>query len=189
MEKEQQENAVKNTITDEETESRIDEKEEQSPLKENEQKKEVEEIPIEGELAQAKDKYLRLYSEFENYRRRTAKEKIEFISAANKRLIINLLPVLDDMERALALETEDKKPFREGMEFIRQKFFKTLEQEGLKKMKAKKGDAFDDEKHEAITQIPAEKKLAGKLVDIVESGYTLGETVIRFTKVVVGATK
>lgn len=148
---------------------------------------EKEESGATGELAEAKDKYLRLYSEFENFRRRTSKEKLDLISTANKDLMSDLLPVLDDFERAMGADTEDLKAFKEGITLIQQKLNKSLEQKGLKKMKVKKGDAFDDEMHEAITQIPAEKKLEGKIVDVVEAGYTLGEKVVRFAKVVVGA--
>ena len=100
-----------------------------------------------------------------------------------------LLPVIDDFERAMSASKENKdvKTFKEGVKLIQTKFSKTLENKGLKKMGVKKGDKFDDEKHEAITQIPTEKKLAGKIVDVVEPGYYLGETVVRFAKVVVGA--
>lgn len=142
------------------------------------------------EAGEAKDKYLRLYSEFENFRRRTAKEKNDLISTAGRSVIENLLPVLDDFERAMKSADEEKatkESVREGMDLIQQKLSKTLEAKGLKKMEIKQGDKFDDEFHEAITQIPAEKKLEGKIVDVVEPGYFLGETVIRFAKVVTGA--
>jgi len=144
---------------------------------------------LEDQLGEAKDKYLRLYSEYENFRRRTAKERLDLISTANRDLMTELLPVIDDFDRAMiaAAETKDEKAFKEGVELIQNKFNKTLENKGLKKMAVKKGDKFDDEKHEAITQIPAEKKLAGKVVDVIEAGYYLGETVVRFAKVVVGA--
>ncbi len=173
--------------------------EEQDINVENEQVKEAEENEetieesseptLEEQLGEAKDKYLRLYSEFENFRRRTSKEKLDLISTANKDLMADLIPVLDDFERAMAASesSEDIKALREGMELIQNKLNKSLDNRGLKKMEVKKGDAFDDEKHEAITQIPAEKKLEGKIVDVVEAGYTLGESVVRFAKVVVGA--
>lgn len=157
--------------------------------KEEVQEEMVEESSLEDELAEAKDKYLRLYSEFENFRRRTSKEKLDLISTANKDLMSDLLPVLDDFERAMnaSEESDDIKALREGMALIQNKLNKSLENRGLKKMNVVKGDAFDDEKHEAITQIPAEKKLEGKIVDVVEPGYILGEKVVRFAKVVVGA--
>lgn len=145
-----------------------------------------------AELAatEAKDKYLRLYSEFENFRRRTAKEKNDLISTAGRSVIENLLPVLDDFDRAKQSADEEKatlESVKEGLDLIQQKFNKALEVKGLKKMEIKKGDKFDDEFHEAITQIPADKKLEGKIVDVVEPGYFLGDTVIRFAKVVTGA--
>lgn len=148
--------------------------------------------PLEkAELAatDAKDKYLRLYSEFENFRRRTAKEKNELISTAGRSVIESLLAVLDDFERAMTSANDEKatlESVREGLDLIQQKFGKALQAKGLKNMGVKKGDKFDDEKHEAIAQIPAEKKLEGKIVDVIEPGYFLGDTVIRFAKVVTG---
>ena len=158
-------------------------------VEENAEQKKEEGPTLEDQLAEAKDKYLRLYSEFENFRRRTAKEKLDLISTANRDLMSDLLPVIDDFERAMSSlkENKDEKAFKEGVVLIQNKFNKALENKGLKKMGVKKGDKFDDEKHEAITQIPAEKKMAGKVVDIIEEGYYLGETVVRFAKVVVGA--
>lgn len=152
---------------------------------------EITEPTLEEQLGEAKDKYLRLYSEFENFRRRTSKEKLDLISTANKNLMSDLVPVLDDFERAMAAseESKDIDALREGMSLIQNKLNKLLENKGLKKMEVKKGDEFDDEIHEAITQIPAEKGLEGKIVDVIEPGYTLGETVVRFAKVVVGAKK
>lgn len=156
---------------------------------EAEESQEEEENTLEIELAEAKDKYLRLYSEFENFRRRTSKEKMNLISTANKELMSDLVPVLDDFERAIAAseESDDIKALKEGVNLVHNKLNKILDTKGLKKMEVKKGDEFDDEQHEAITQIPADKDLEGKIVDVVESGYTLGESVVRFAKVVVGA--
>lgn len=158
----------------------------EEPLDAEEQK--AEPTP-EEQIAEAKDKYLRLYSEFENFRRRTSKEKLDLISTANKNLMSELVPVLDDFERAMNASegSDDIKAFREGVELIQNKLKKSLESKGLQKMDINKGDDFDDEKQEAITQIPAEKELEGKVVDVVEAGYTLGESVVRFAKVVVGA--
>ncbi|MFY0608105.1 MAG: nucleotide exchange factor GrpE [Cyclobacteriaceae bacterium] len=141
---------------------------------------------LQSELTESKDKYLRLYSEFENFRRRTAKEKIDLIGSANKDLMENLVPVLDDFERAMNAMGEDDAA-KEGTELIYNKFKKVLETKGLKKMEVKKGDDFNDDFHEAITQIPAEEELAGKVVDVVENGYFLGEKIVRFAKVVTGA--
>ena len=163
------------------------------PTEEKESKEEAEEKSespsVEDQLSESKDKYLRLYSEFENFRRRTSKERVNLISTANRELMSDLLPVIDDFERAMdaSKDNKDENAFKEGVELIQNKFVKVLEGKGLKKMGVKKGDAFDDEMHEAITQIPAEKKLEGKIVDVVEAGYYLGETVVRFAKVVVGA--
>ncbi len=142
--------------------------------------------------AEAKDKYLRLYSEFENFRRRTAKERNQFFATAGRDIVEDLIPVLDDLDRAKK-SSDDKKAsmesVKEGLHLIHQKLKKILESKGLKKMEIKKGDAFDDQFHEAITQIPATKKLEGKIVDIIEPGYFLNDTVIRFAKVVTGAKK
>lgn len=145
---------------------------------------------LEQELAEQKDKYLRMYSEFENFRRRTAKEKLDMIKTANESMATALLPVLDDFERALKSfeksDNEDKG--QEGILLIYNKLKKVLEQKGVTVMEINPGDDFDAEFQEAITQIPApDEKLKGKVVDVVEKGYTLGEKVIRFAKVVIGA--
>lgn len=145
---------------------------------------------LEQELAEQKDKYLRMYSEFENFRRRTAKEKLDMIKTANESMAGALLPVLDDFERALkSLEnTDNEDKGKEGILLIFNKFKKVLEQKGVTVMDINPGDDFDAEYQEAITQIPApEEKLKGKVVDVVEKGYTLGEKVIRYAKVVIGA--
>ncbi|MFT4736354.1 MAG: molecular chaperone GrpE [Paraglaciecola sp.] len=141
---------------------------------------------LQGQVAEAKDKYLRLYSEFENFRRRTSKEKLELISTAGRELMEALLPVMDDFERSMRASVDIGE--NEGVKLIYHKFSKVLEAKGLNKMEINPGDEFDEEKHEAITQIPApDKKLAGKIVDVVEPGYYLGEKVIRYGKVVTGA--
>jgi molecular chaperone GrpE len=142
---------------------------------------------FQNDLADAKDKYLRLYSEFENFRRRTAKEKLDLIQAANEKLVVNLLPVVDDFERAeKAFQGTESKEL-EGFLLIYNKFKKTLEQTGVKPMDVQQGSDFNADVHEAITQIPApDEKLKGKVVDVVEKGYLLNEKVIRFAKVVVG---
>lgn len=144
---------------------------------------------LEAELKQEKDKFLRLFAEFENYKRRTAKERIELFSTASEDVMKTLLPVLDDFERALLHIEEDKEAeeLRKGVLLIYQKLIKTLEQKGLKAMQVNKGDAFNADNHEAITQIPAPSDdLKGKIIDIVEKGYVLGEKIIRFPKVVIG---
>lgn len=142
------------------------------------------------EVQEAKDKYLRLYSEFENFRRRTAKERLDLIKTANQDLMTALLPVIDDFERGRKAmeESEDHKTSKEGFELIYNKFNNILKQKGLKPMEDKAGSEFNTEFHEAITQIPVEKKkLKGKIVDVVEKGYYLDDKVIRFAKVVLGA--
>jgi len=144
---------------------------------------------LEAEIKQEKDKFLRLFAEFENYKRRTAKERIELFSTASEDVMKTLLPVLDDFERALTHIEDDKEAeeLRKGVLLIYQKLIKTLEQKGLKLMEVKKGDVFNADNHEAITQIPAPTDdMKGKIIDIVEKGYLLGEKVIRFPKVVIG---
>jgi len=156
--------------------------------KKSEEKNKV--AKIQEELAESKDKYLRLYSEFENFRRRTAKEKLEMVSMANEGLILSLLPIMDDFERADRSFSDDvdKQSIKEGVDLIYGKFKSVLEQKGVKKIDADKGAAFDVTYHEAITQIPAPKdNLKGKVVDVIESGYQINDKVIRFAKVVTGA--
>ena len=176
------------------------EKEEESPEVQNEQTEETienqteestekTEPSLEQEVGELKDKYLRLYSEFENYRRRTAKEKIEFQFTANEKLILDLLPVLDDFERAQKSteKTAENEAILNGIELVYQKLYKVLEQKGLKPIGAQ-GEVFDTELHEAVTQIPAPSEdLKGKVVDEIEKGYYLGEKVVRFSKVVIGS--
>lgn len=144
---------------------------------------------LKGELEESKDKYLRLYSEFDNFRRRNAKERIELIKTASEDLITDLLPILDDFERAEKAfkEQADDKALAEGFGLIKNKFEKTLTSKGLKPMDSEPGIEFDSEIHEAITKIPApDKKLKGKVVDVVEKGYLLNEKVVRYAKVVIG---
>jgi molecular chaperone GrpE len=148
----------------------------------------VEEV-LEKELQQEKDKFLRLFAEFENYKKRTSRERIELFSTASEDVMKTLLPVLDDFERALSHIEDDKEAeeLRKGVLLIYQKLVSTLEQKGLKPIKVEKGDVFNADDHEAITQIPAPTEdLKGKIIDVIEKGYKLGEKVIRFPKVVIG---
>ena len=141
------------------------------------------------ELADLKDKYLRLAAEFENYKRRTSKERIELFKTANQELMAALLPVLDDFDRARQHTegSDDANALRHALDITYGKLTKTLQQKGLAAMETKGGD-FDAELHEAITQIPAPSEdLKGKVVDEVEKGYYLGDKVIRHAKVVLGA--
>ncbi len=143
---------------------------------------------IQDELAEAKDKYVRLYAEYDNYRRRSAKEKLEMIQSANEQLLIALLPVLDDFERGEKTFKDKNDKEAEGFFLIQNKFRKTLEQYDLKPMDTAQGKDFNPDLHEAITQVPApQEKLKGKIMDVVEKGYLLNDKVIRFAKVVVGS--
>jgi len=154
--------------------------------------KEVEKNSSENEIQKEdqdfKEKYIRLYSEYENYRKRTAKEKIDLITSASENVIKELLPILDDFERAIDnnKNVEDASVLKEGFDLIYSKMHKGLVNQGLKPMEAN-GKDFDSEIHEAITKIPApNEKLKGKVVDVIEKGYQINEKVIRYAKVVVG---
>ncbi|WP_420385094.1 nucleotide exchange factor GrpE [Roseivirga sp.] len=183
--KNQEENEVleaeNQTVAEESTEEKVEESAEAELSAEEK---------LEIELAEAKDKYLRLYSEFENFRRRNAKERIELIKTASSDLMVELLPTIDDFERAKkANENQDDiEAVKEGFGLISSKLMKTLEAKGLKLMETEKGTAFDADLHEAVTQFPVEEEdLKGKIIDTVEKGYYLGDRVIRFAKVVIGA--
>ena len=152
----------------------------------------VEEISLEEQLSQdlasEKDKFLRLFAEFENYKRRTARERIELFKTANQDVLIALLPVLDDFERALSeIKKTDDNVLIQGVELIQEKLKNTLITKGLEQVEVNAGDAFDADFAEAITQIPAPTpKMKGKIVDVIEKGYKLGDKIIRFPKVVIG---
>ncbi len=140
------------------------------------------------ELEEQKDKYVRLFAEFDNFKRRTSKERIELIQTAGKEVIISLLQVLDDCDRAekQMQETDDVSQVKEGVLLVFNKLRKTLQAKGLRTMESLHTD-FDVEKHEAITEIPvADKNLKGKVIDEIEKGYYLNDKLIRFAKVVVG---
>lgn len=137
---------------------------------------------------EANDKYLRLYSDFENFRRRSAKERLELVNSAGGDILKSILPVLDDFERALNADKENKdaQAIKEGITLVYQKLMKTLKEKGLTEMK-NMGETFDAEREEAIAKIPApKKKLKGKVVDVVEKGYYLNDKILRHAKVVVG---
>lgn len=143
---------------------------------------------LKADVAEAKDKFIRLYSEFENFRRRTTKEKMEMIQSANEGLIKTLIPVIDDFERAEKSFREKDDKDLEGFFLIHNKFKKVLDQNGVRAMEIKSGSDFNADLHEAITQVPApQEKLKGKIVDVIEKGYLLNDKVIRFAKVVVGS--
>ncbi len=148
------------------------------------------EIGPAAELAEMKDKYIRLMAEFENFRRRTAKERIDLSKTATQVLMGELIPVIDDMERARqSMEaTKDVDAMLQGLELVFHKLKHVTQQKGLKPMDIKAGDSFDSDMHEAVTQIPAPSEdLKGKIVDVIEKGYTLNDKVIRFAKVIIGA--
>ncbi|MEM1318722.1 MAG: nucleotide exchange factor GrpE [Bacteroidota bacterium] len=147
---------------------------------------EVEELNI--QLAEQKDKFLRLFAEFDNFKKRTVKEKIEFMNTAAQDTLAALLPILDDFDRAKknAEDENSAEPFSEGVMLVYNKLYNTLQQRGLKPMETN-GEAFDPEFHEAITEIPAPTEdMKGKIIDTIEKGYVLKEKIIRHAKVVVG---
>ena len=148
----------------------------------------VDEPTAEELIQQEKDKYLRLFAEFENYKKRTSKERIELFKTASQELMTSLLPIMDDFDRGLSeIKKVKDNELLKGMQLINDKFKNTLTQKGLTEIEVKEGDVFDAEIHEAITQIPAPSdKLKGKVIDAVEKGYKLGEKIIRYPKVVIG---
>jgi len=152
----------------------------------------IEELTVEEQLtkdlAVEKDKFLRLFAEFENYKRRTSKERMELFKTANQEVLQSMLPVLDDFDRAMAeiKKTDDEQLLR-GVELIHEKLKSTLVSKGLEEVEIKAGDIFNADFAEAITQIPAPSpNLKGKIVDVIEKGYKLGDRIIRFPKVVTG---
>lgn len=140
------------------------------------------------ELATEKDKFLRLFAEFENYKRRTSKERMELFKTANQEVLLALLPVLDDFDRAMIqISKSEDELMLKGVELIHGKLKDILVSKGLEQIDVKPGDAFDADFAEAITQIPSPTPdLKGKIVDVVEKGYKLGDKIIRFPKVVTG---
>ncbi len=146
----------------------------------------VEEV-LNAKIAEEKDKYLRLFAEFENYKRRTSKERLELFKTANEEVMSAMLPILDDFGRALLeLEKQGESEHLTGVRLISTKLIDTLAAKGLEEVAIQSGDAFNADISEAITQIPAGDDLKGKVVDVVEKGYKLGDKVIRFPKVVIG---
>ncbi|MFD2565316.1 nucleotide exchange factor GrpE [Aquimarina rubra] len=153
---------------------------------------EVKEIDVEAQLKEdlekEKDKFLRLFAEFENYKKRTSKERIELFKTAGQDVMQSMLPVLDDFDRAMKeIEKSADKDLLKGVELIHNKLKETLKSKGLSEVEVAAGDVFNADDHEAITQIPAPTDdLKGKIVDVIEKGYKLGDKVIRFPKVVTG---
>lgn len=132
-----------------------------------------------------KDKFLRLFAEFENYKKRTTKERIELFKTANQELMLSILPVIDDFERAIDQSKKSKDDI-DGFILIKNKFFEILKSKGLSPIDISIGDKFDSETHEAISQIKSAKKNIGKVIEVIEKGYTLGDKIIRYPKVIVG---
>jgi molecular chaperone GrpE len=165
---------------------------EETPQNEAENSNEVEskESKLESEVAELKEKYLRLYSDFENFRKRTSKERIDLVTTASEDVLKDLIPVVDDFERAFKASEAETDPvkIREGNQLIFHKLVRILEAKGLKVMEDLTGKPFNPDTQEAITQIPApSEELKGSVIDVVEKGYTLGEKVVRYAKVVTGA--
>lgn len=172
----------KNEMTEDQQNDRIENQEEGQ--------NEEEHPDFEAKFNEMNDKFLRLYSEFENFRRRTAKERIDLLTNAKGESLKSMLPLVDDFERAI-LNNENSNevdPLKEGFSLIHSKLLSILTQSGLTPMNSKTGDDFDTDIHEAITQIPAPSpELKGKVVDIIEKGYLINDKVIRFAKVVIGS--
>lgn len=167
--------------------------EENEPVKETSEEEKDDEVKkeeptVEEKMAELQDKYMRLSAEFDNYRKRTLREKMELQVSAREDILSNILPVVDDFERGMdSVESAtDLEAVKEGLKLIYTKFSGFLTQQGVKEIEAV-GKKFDTDLHEAITKIPVEsKKKKGKVVDVVEKGYTLKDKVIRFSKVVIG---
>ncbi len=159
---------------------------------ENEEQVNPEELSVEEQLTQdlanEKDKHLRLFAEFENYKRRTSKERIDLYKTANQEVLLAILPVLDDFDRAIIeIKKSEDEVLLKGVELIHDKLKSILFSKGLEEVTLKAGDLFDADFAEAITQIPAPSpNLKGKIVDVLEKGYKLGDKIIRFPKVVIG---
>ncbi len=143
---------------------------------------------LQDEFEREKDRYLRLFAEFENFKKRTSRERIEMFKTAGEELMVAMLPVLDDFDRALKeIEKSDDDSLFQGVKLISSKLKETLRSKGLQTMETKIGDVFDADVHEAITQIPApDDKLKGKIMDVLEKGYSLGDKIVRYPKVVIG---
>ena len=145
-------------------------------------------VELEADVAEAKDKYIRLYAEFDNYKKRTVKERLDLINTAGRDTISSLLPVLDDFDRAKKSADDDStnEVFTEGVTLVFNKLKGLLESKGVKEMTST-GEVFDPELHEAITEIPAPtEEMKGKVIDTIEKGYVLNDKIIRHAKVVVG---
>lgn len=190
---EQEQEAVvnENTNTEKKGEEKAKSKKGKAKKEDKKPKKDPKEEKIEAlenELQEIKDKHVRLQAEFDNYRKRTMKEKMELVKTGGESVLINILPVIDDFERALThfQEVKDEDPLKQGISLIYSKFQDFLKQNGISGIDAKEKD-FDTDLHEAVTKIPAPtEELKGKVVDVIQKGYLMNEKVIRFSKVVIG---
>jgi|TARA_B110000014_G_C20072238_1_gene559313 molecular chaperone GrpE len=173
---------VKDQLVDQDTETTSEEAAQEAAVELS-----VEE-QLTADLASEKDKFLRLFAEFENYKRRTSKERVELFKTASSSVMQAMLPVLDDLDRAwIEIEKSEDENLIKGIELISTKFKATLKEKGLEILEVRKGDVFNADFHEAITQIPAPTNdLKGKIIDVIEKGYKLGDKIIRFPKVVIG---
>ena len=176
----------KDVVVDEEVQFDEQNNSEKTTVEESENIDPITQLQL--DLGKEKDRYLRLFAEFENYKKRTGRERIELFKTASQDVMVSMLPVLDDFDRALKeIEKNGDAEVLLGVELISNKLRETLRAKGLQPIVTKEGDTFDAEIHEAITQIPAPSKdLKGKVIDVIEAGYTLGEKVIRYPKVVIG---
>ncbi|RZL33880.1 MAG: nucleotide exchange factor GrpE [Pedobacter sp.] len=188
-----EEPVVENNTTEEAAENIKDSVDNTAEQNENEVSEPVVELSVEEKLQQQvtelNDKYLRLFAEFDNFKRRTQKERVELLQTAGKDIVVSLLPVLDDFERAIKAteKSTEVAPVREGIELVQTKLKSILSQKGLKEIESL-NTPFDTDLHEAITQIPSPtEEQKGKVIDQLEKGYTLNDKVVRFAKVVVGA--
>ncbi|MBR4771349.1 MAG: nucleotide exchange factor GrpE [Bacteroidales bacterium] len=166
----------------------VEEVQEEAAAQAEEQPAEAPADDLQDKLAEANDRYLRLAAEFDNYRRRSAKERMDLISLANENLVKDMLPIIDDFERALAAikDSDDTDSAKEGVELIYNKLVAFLKKNGVKEIEAV-GKDFDTDFHEAVAQFPVEDKdKKNKVIDVTQKGYTMGEKVIRYAKVVIG---
>lgn len=173
-------------------EQEVENQEEKVNVEEDAQEQEQEALneldTLKNQLQEQKDKYLRLFADFDNFKKRTAKERLDLLNTAGKDVILSVIPILDDFDRAMlvAEKATEVSSVKEGMLLIRNKMFNILEQRGVKAMDSI-GEAFDPERHEAITEIPAPNEdMKGKVIDQVEKGYFMHDKIIRYAKVVVG---
>ncbi len=185
----QEETAQEPQVEQQQDQDQVMDQEKEETVEEQEEKEErtAEEL-LQDELQKEKDKFLRLFAEFENYKRRTAKERIELFKTAGEGVLKDMIPVLDDFDRAiLEIAKSEDQQLSEGVALIHNKLRNTLVSKGLTLMEIKAGDAFNADEHEAVTQIPAPSDdMKGKIIDVIEKGYKLGDKIVRFPKVVIG---